>query len=132
MAVMDRSGLSSRGTVSTGQRSKYMNIQFSQTQPPRFRDFLLHPTDINSTRDFPVLRPPSQYRDSLVYFLSTRPIRLIFFVFTGLSPPPPSQYILSRPTPWSWHPKQCITLKPCAFSFLRLFRTPGRFSEIAE
>lgn len=89
MAVMDRSGLSSRGTVSTGQRSKYMNIQFSQTQPPRFRDFLLHPTDINSTRDFPALRPPSQYRDSLVYFLSTRQIRLIFFVFTGLSPPPP-------------------------------------------
>lgn len=89
MAVMDRSGLSSRGTVSTGQRSKYMNIQFSQTQPPRFRDFLLHPTDINSTRDFPALRPPSQYRDSLVYFLSTRPIRLIFFCLHRIITPPP-------------------------------------------
>lgn len=99
MAVMDRSGLSSRGTVSTGQRSKYMNIQFSQTQPPRFRDFLLHPTDINSTRDFPALRPPSQHRDSLVYFLSTRPIRLIFFVFTGLSPPPLRSISYRAPPP---------------------------------
>lgn len=31
---MDRSGLSSRGTVSTGQRSKYMNIHFSPLPNP--------------------------------------------------------------------------------------------------